>query len=335
MPTSVLCIEGYEHAGKSYMYFGPTPTLLRLPTAALTDSLDGRTGMVSMPFAFVVLMVALGRICWRVRRWSRPNRGDGDHEDAVVGVDEVLAGVTAFVLGAGTIIVFLGVGPYVYHEAILWGVALAFAAFVAMLAWIERPRAGVLVAAAVLTMLALLSRLAVGIGPAAALALVAVAIAVARIWPGARRATARLGLATEGLGWGTVGWLATAVVVPLAVYAAINLAKFGTLFSVPYDHQAANAVVPGPRHDLGRQPRHAHQHRRGAHQPVAVPAARRVPPRRLVAVGAAALVAADGLRRPALRHARLHVERHRGHAAAVRARGRRVRHDGPHSRARS
>ncbi len=244
MPKSVLSIEGYEHDGNSYMYFGPAPAFLRLPTAALTDSLDGQTGVVSMTFAFVVLMLALGRISWRVRRWSRPDRGDGDHEDAVDGVDEVLAGVTAFVLGAGTIVVFLGIGAYVYHEAILWGVALAFAAFEAILAWIERPRAGVLVAAAVLTMLALLSRLAVGIGPAAALALVAVAIAVARIWPGARRATARLGLATEGLGWGTVGWLATAVVVPLAIYAAFNLAKFGTLFSVPYDHQAANAVVP-------------------------------------------------------------------------------------------
>ena len=35
--------------------------------------------------------------------------------------------------------------------------------------------------------------------------------------------------------------------VPLAVYAVVNYAKFGTLFSVPYDHQAANAVVPGRR----------------------------------------------------------------------------------------
>jgi len=243
MPKSVLSIEGYEHDGKSYMYFGPAPAFLRLPTAALTDSLDGQTGVASMTFAFVVLMFALGRISWRVRRWSRSD-GDGDDVD---GRDELLAAVTAFVLGAGSTVVFLGVGAYVYHEAILWGVALAFAAFEAILAWIERPRAGVLLAAAVLTTLALLSRLAVGIGPAAALALLAVAVAVARIWPGARRATARLGLATDELGWRTFGWLAAAVVVPLAVYAAFNAAKFGTLFSVPYDHQAANAVVPERR----------------------------------------------------------------------------------------
>jgi hypothetical protein len=252
MPKSVLSIEGYEHDGKSYMYFGPAPAFLRLPTAALTDSLDGRTGVTSMTLAFVVLMVALGRISWRVRRWSAAGH-EGADEDAdqgeggvgvVDGWDELLAGVTAFVLGAGSTVVFLGVGAYVYHEAILWGVALAFAAFEAILAWIERPRGAVLLAAAVLTLLALLSRLAVGIGPAAALALLAVAVAVARLWPGARRATARLGLATDGLGWDTVGVLALAVLVPLAVYAACNVAKFGTLFSVPYDHQAANAVVP-------------------------------------------------------------------------------------------
>jgi hypothetical protein len=171
-------------------------------------------------------------------------------EDAVGRGDEMLAGVTAFVLGAGTTVMFLGVGPYVYHEAILWGVALAFAAFEAILAWIERPRPWVLAAAGVLTLLALLSRLAVGIGPAAALALLALAVAVARVWPRTRHVTARLGLVTDGLGWREVGWLATAVLVPLAVYAALNYAKFGTLFSVPYDHQAANAVVPGRRATL-------------------------------------------------------------------------------------
>jgi hypothetical protein len=243
MPPSVLGIEGYEHSGKSYMYFGPAPALLRLPTAALTDSLDGRTGSVSMLLAFAVAMVALGRIGWRIRRWAR---GDAP----VDRMEEALAGVSAFVLGTGTTIVFLGVGPYVYHEAILWGVALAFAAFDAILAWIEQPRPRVLLVAGILTMLALLSRFAVGLGPGAALALLGIAVAAARVWPRARRVTSRLGLATDGLGWPEVGWLAAAVAVPLAIYALVNVAKFGTLFSVPYDHQAANDVVPGRRATL-------------------------------------------------------------------------------------
>ena len=237
MPASVLGIEGYEHDGKSYMYFGPAPALLRLPIAAVTNSLDGRTGVVSMSLAFVVAMAALGRISWRIRRWARGNA-------AVDRWEEILAGVTALVLGAGSAVIFLGIGPYVYHEASLWGAALAFAAFEAILGWIERPRPRVLLAASVLTLLALMSRLAVGIGPAAALALVALIVAGAQLWRGGRRVAGRLGLVTDDLGWLTVAAIAVATVVPLAIYAAWNLAKFGTLFSVPFDHQAANALVP-------------------------------------------------------------------------------------------
>ena len=271
MPRDVLSIEGYEHDGNWYMYFGPAPALLRLPTAAVTDSLDGRTGVASMLFAFTVLMVAFGHISWRLRRWVRggPLGGDPAGTDAaasdgasdaafdaageeagdsrVDALDEALAGVTAFVLGAGTTAVFLGVGAYVYHEAILWGVALSFAAFAAILAWIETTRPRLLLAAGVLTLLALSSRLAVGIAPAATLLLLAVVFAIARIWPRARRLTGHLGLDEQGIAWRTVGWLAAAAAVPLGVYALVNLAKFGTLFSVPYDHQAANALVPGRR----------------------------------------------------------------------------------------
>jgi hypothetical protein len=240
MPKDVLSIEGYEHGGNWYMYFGPAPALLRLPTAALTDSLDGRTGVASMSLAFVVLMVAVGSIAWRVRRWAR-----GEAE--VDALEEVLAGATAFVVGAGSTVIFLGVGAYVYHEAILWGVALSFAAFAALLAWIEAPRPRLLLATAALTLLALMSRLAVGIGPAAALLLVALAFGIACIWPRARSLVAHLGLAADGIAWRTVGWLVAAATVPLGLYAVVNLAKFGTLFSVPYDHQAANALVPGRR----------------------------------------------------------------------------------------
>jgi hypothetical protein len=240
MPESVLGIEGYEHDGNWYMYFGPAPALLRLPVAAVTDSLDGQTGVVSMALAFVVLMVALGRLSWRVRRWARPGA-------EVDGLDEVLAGVIALALGIGTTVVFLGVGPYVYHEASLWGLALAFAAFEAILSWIERPRVPMIVVAGVLTLLALLSRLAIGLGPAAALGLLAVAVGIARLWPRSRGVVARVGLAVDGLGWSPAAGLAAAALLPIALYAAVNAAKFGTLFSLPFEHQAVNAVVPERR----------------------------------------------------------------------------------------
>jgi hypothetical protein len=140
--------------------------------------------------------------------------------------------------------VFVGVWSYVYDEAWLWGLALGFAAFAAILAWIERPRASMIVVAGVLTLLALLSRLAIGLGPAAALGLLAVAVGVARLWPRSRGAVARVGLAVDGLGWSVAAALGAAALVPLALYAAVNVAKFGTLFSLPFEHQAVNALVP-------------------------------------------------------------------------------------------
>jgi hypothetical protein len=200
--------------------------------------------VVSLSAAFVVMLFSLGRISWRVRRWSRGSADDREEGADVSRAEEVLAGATAFVLGTGTVVIFLGVGPYVYHEATLWGLALAFAAFAAILAWIERPRPGVLLVAPLLTLLALLSRLAVGIGPAAALGLLGVVIAVAQLGPGPRRAAARLGLLADGLGWTAAGALVAAALVPLAIYAGCNLAKFGTLFSLPFEHQAVNALVP-------------------------------------------------------------------------------------------
>jgi hypothetical protein len=84
----------------------------------------------------------------------------------------------------------------------------------------------------------------VGIGPPIALGLVAVAVALVRLWPRAHRVTAGLGLVTDGLGWNVVAGLLAASLVPLVVYALLNEAKFGTLFSVPFDHQAVNALVP-------------------------------------------------------------------------------------------
>src|ERR687895_222770 len=42
VPREVLSIEAFVVDGRSYMYFGPTPALLRLPVAAVTDHFDGR-----------------------------------------------------------------------------------------------------------------------------------------------------------------------------------------------------------------------------------------------------------------------------------------------------
>ena len=69
MPASVVRLEGFRYHGHLVMYFGPFPSLLRLPTAALTHSLDGRTARIAMLVAFVVAMIAAGHLLWQPAGW--------------------------------------------------------------------------------------------------------------------------------------------------------------------------------------------------------------------------------------------------------------------------
>jgi hypothetical protein len=236
MPLSVVAVEGYEHHGKLYMYFGPVPAVLRMPVLALTDVADGELTQEWMVVGFLAAMAALGFLGWQIRRLVRG--------DARLGwIEAIAVGLGAFAVGTGSILLYLGSGPWVYHEAILWGIAFSLAAFGAILAWIERPRWWVLALAALFTALAVGSRLTVAIGPVVALAAVGGLVLVARIWPWARRQIApRVGLGPEAITWPGGLVLGAAAAVPVALYAWINTTKFGTLFSVPYDHQLLNKV---------------------------------------------------------------------------------------------
>ena len=68
VPLDKLGFEAILVDGKTYMYFGPWPAVLRLPIAAVTDRLDGELTQLSMIGAFAVLLLATSRLLWRVRR---------------------------------------------------------------------------------------------------------------------------------------------------------------------------------------------------------------------------------------------------------------------------
>lgn len=236
MPLRVVAVEGYEHDGQLYMYFGPTPSFLRMPLLAATDVDDGEQTQELMVVAFVVAMVAIGGLGWRIRRFARGDAPVGWWEASAVGIG-------ALGVGAGSTLLYLGSGPWVYHEAVLWGIAFSLAAFDALLAWVQRPRWWVLALAALFTALAVGSRLTVALGPVAALAGTGGFVLVARVWPWARREVApRVGLAAESVSWWSGIALGAAAVVPVALYAWMNTTKFGTWFSVPYDHQMLNRL---------------------------------------------------------------------------------------------
>ena len=66
---------------------------------------------------------------------------------------------------------------------------------------------------------------------------------VARVWPWARRELApRVGIGPESITWWGGLALGAAAALPIALYGWMNVSKFGTWFSVPYDHQLLNRV---------------------------------------------------------------------------------------------
>ncbi len=226
IPAGKLGFEAFVIDGKQYMYFGPWPALLRLPIAAVTTSLDGELTQLSMLLAFAVLMVATVRLLWRVRTIMRPER-------PLTSLEQWAVGVFVLVVGAGSVILFLASRPVVYHEASLWGVALAIGAFEATLAFVLRPGRGALAWACVLTALSLMSRSSVGLGPLAVLGAVLAARllvlladrgdseAVRNRSP-ARRLVRVFGLPTDERARGYVAPLAIGIALVLALYVYVN-----------------------------------------------------------------------------------------------------------------
>ncbi len=177
---NVAGIEGYDVKGHTQIYFGPVPAVVRMPLVAITSRFDGRLTRVSLLLAELLLIVALTRLTVWVARFLLGNRPRGPGLTFLAAVN-VLALATSVPL-------LLTSNAWVYHEAILWGAALAVGSFWLLVAHLSTRRTAPLVGAAVLACLASLTRASVGIGPLVALLL----LAAWRLWElrRARRATA-------------------------------------------------------------------------------------------------------------------------------------------------
>ena len=165
VPPNDLYIEGFKIGDKTYTYFGAWPSLLRLPVLAVSGLPYGHLTGLSMTMAFATALTGVAMLQWRIRELFRPGRPFGRSE-------LVLVGGVVFVAGCGTSLLFLGSRAWVYHEAILWGAALALVAYERVLAFMMRPSHARLIGAAVFGGLAFLSRASVGMGPLIALGLV-------------------------------------------------------------------------------------------------------------------------------------------------------------------
>lgn len=233
VPTGSLAFEGIVIHGRTYEYYGPFPALLRMPVLAVTHRFDGRLTEVSMILAFAVAMLGASRLLWRARAMLRG--------DAPVGRAELaLTGAWTFALGVGSALLFPASRMIVYHEAELWGTALALVGFDLVIGVAVSPTATRLALASVVCACALLARPSVGLGPTAMLGILA---AGAVLSPLVRR-DAR-GASDRIVGGIRRGWpIAVATAVPVVVYALVNHAKFGTWFSVLFDKQLYSRYQP-------------------------------------------------------------------------------------------
>jgi hypothetical protein len=221
------------------MYFGPVPALLRFPFVAFTRQLDGRLAAISMLLALGVTMVALLSLGWRLRQ-----RVVTAEDEAISRFESVSVALTFFAMIGGSSLLYASSRTWVYHEAILWGVALTLVSLAFLLAWLDHRSSRLLVGASAFAMLAILTRPSVGGGALAALGLVAGREMLALHTHRRRgRPDDNEGHDTDRSGdsprrsWAH-GTLAVAVVVvPVLVYSLVNWLKFRRLLGVPFDQQ--------------------------------------------------------------------------------------------------
>jgi hypothetical protein len=146
--------------------------------------------------------------------------------------EQCAVGAFTLVTGAGSVLMFLASRSWAYHEAELWGAALALGAFESVIAFTLNPTRNHLWSGSALTTGALLSRGSVGLGPLVSLGV----LLAASMHPRTRRA---VGFAQTTKARRLLVPLLVAILVPTALYAYVNYAKFGTLFSLPFNRQVS------------------------------------------------------------------------------------------------
>ncbi|MCE2808042.1 MAG: hypothetical protein LW869_06335 [Actinobacteria bacterium] len=213
IPGKIAGIEGISVGGKTQIYFGVGPAIIRLPLSGWIDGLTGRLGILSMTIAVGVLGLAAARLLGRSRKLVSPG--------AVLA--PLWFGVMAAAASICTPVLFLASRSTVYHEAIIWGCAASLAGLDLVLRWWREPTRRRFVAAVVVAAFAVSCRITPGIAPAFAIGFFGVVLAFRRQWLGAL--TAVVGVLVALLGFALFNWL-----------------RFRSLFSVSNEDQVYSQI---------------------------------------------------------------------------------------------
>ncbi len=218
---------------RNYVYFGPTPAVLRIPFVLAGDWFDHRLARVSLMAAFVATMSGACGLSWRIRsRVQGPDAAFGPTESLVTFVMAVL-------LGAGSTLAYLASVPWAYQEAVLWGLGLGLWSMAFLLDHLAGSGRRALVLAAAFATGAISARGPTGSAAVTALAVVAGVGVLRALAPYVGPAGRALRAPARWFRVPDVPVLAgiVAVVVPVVTYATVNIAKFGSPFRLPIDSQ--------------------------------------------------------------------------------------------------
>jgi hypothetical protein len=222
VPSSLVGSEGFTTPHGTQMYFGLTPSILRLPFAVLGHWFDGRLTVLSQLVAVAVLGWASARLFRRAE--VALGAGDGAPEGRIVWPYVWMAAAPT----VASPILFLASRPVVYVEAVLWGAAAGVCGLEMVLAWWHDPTRRRLALAALVSAGALGARPTSGAAPFVALVVFGLVLLARREW---RRAVAALSAATAAAG----------------TYVAINVARFHLFFGAPFDQQVFTSINAGRR----------------------------------------------------------------------------------------
>ncbi len=220
VPDRSLSIEGFIERGHEYMYFGPFPSLLRIPVLMTTHRYDGRLTVVSMALAFVLLAVMTTRLVWLVRDTMYP-----DHE--VSTFEAVSMAILISAALGGTTLTYNASLPWAYHEVYAWAVPFVIGSMYWMLRVLRSPDLSAIFWLFLFALGAVLTRTTGGW--AACLASV-----VLGIW----LLTGRLHRERRRTGWLVLG----AAVIALGAGVAINVVKFRHPYLFPLENQVFTSI---------------------------------------------------------------------------------------------
>ena len=212
--------EGFLIDGSTYLYYGPFLSVVRMPFQLFGDVFTARLVRFSMLIAVVVMCRWAARLA---RAAGRVVRNDATGQDRwPVGVFTAAVACSPALFAAGWI--------SVYNETELWAFALALVGATLIVEWaatgFTNDRA--LIGASAAALAATLTRAPIGLGVAFVIGVCGLVLAWRSRSDGMR-----------------AGWLALlGGMLPLVAHAAVNFAKFGTLFSVPGGQQLLSLQDP-------------------------------------------------------------------------------------------